>query len=252
MNIPMIRYMIRSLLILRYHFHRITRTGSFGTDAAAPIELPYRETGNPVKDGLFRHHVKQFHESSCSVASVVNVVNTLLELNHSLPSPPLTQQKILETVRTAHWKERMEPGGYRGRRGLPIHVLGEITRSALQTYTIPVASIETVQAGRENPEKFQNTLEKRLVEFETQGRCILIAHFDQGSFVRDLNIPHISPVGGFDPHTRKVVLLDVDPSQKKPYAVSFSRFCSGIFTHYHYMFRPFGYGRGGYIYIKLP
>ena len=251
MNIFIIRYLIRSFLNLRYHFHKLTRTGTFGREEAVLLEAPYQETGNLVKDGLFRHHVKQFHESSCSVASVVNVLNALLDCNHSLPNPPLTQHDILERVRTAYWKERMGPNGYKGKRGLPLNVLGEITRSALETYAIPFASVETVCAASEAPDAFQKTLLARLEEFETRGSCILIAHFDQGSFLRELNIPHISPVGGFDLQTRRVTMLDVDPSQEKPYQISFSCFYTGISTHYYHMFRPFGYGRGGYIYIKL-
>ncbi|WP_022665584.1 phytochelatin synthase family protein [Desulfospira joergensenii] len=251
MKILILKYLVRSVLILRYHFHKLTRTGTFGSDGAIPMEACCKKTDNPIKEGLFRHHVKQFHESSCSVASVVCVVNTLLERNGSLPDPPLTQQDILERVRTAHWKERMGPNGYRGKRGLPLDILGNITRSALETYRIPYASIETVGAGSENSKHFEKTLRKRLEEFETLGNSIIIAHFDQGSFLRELNIPHISPVGGFDLQTGRVTLLDVDPSQIEPYEISFARFCKGISTHYYHMFRLFGYGRGGYIHIRL-
>jgi len=58
-------------------------------------------------------------------------------------------------------------------------------------------------------------------------------------------------VGGFDPVTQRVTLLDVDPSLPLPYRISFDTFYKGISTNYNHVFKPFGYGRGGYVYIQL-
>ena len=245
-------YIMRGYLYLRYFFHKMTRTGTFGRQLADPIPDPHRVTGNRLKDGLFRHHVKQFHESSCSVASVVCVVNAILKKSNRLTHAPITQQEILETVKSAHWKERMGDSGYKGRRGLPLPVLGQVVKASLDAYDIPYHLVEIVQArGGEKTRAIRASLLSRLEQFETQGNCLIIAHFDQGCFVRELNIPHISPVGGFDPATRKVTLLDVDPSQPHPYQISFDTFYKGIASHYNYVFTHFGYGRGGYIYIQL-
>ena len=70
------------------------------------------------------------------MASVVCVVNVLRE-RYGCPGPTVTQQAILEKVRTAHWKERMEPGGYKGRRGLPLAVLAQVVQDSLRAYGIP-------------------------------------------------------------------------------------------------------------------
>lgn len=247
-----LKYIMRGYLYLRYFFHRITRTGAFGLNRANIILTPHKETKNALKDALFHHHVKQFHESSCSVASVVSVVNAILEKDKPLSNCPITQQEILEKVKAAHWKERMETNGYKGRRGLPLEVLGQVVKASLEAYEINYHSLEVVQArGGGDPSLPRASLLSRLKQFETQGDCLIIAHFDQGCFVQELNIPHISPVGGFDPFTHKVTLLDVDPSQPHPYQISFDRFYKGISTHYNYVFKHFGYGRGGYIYVRL-
>ncbi len=247
------RYIMRSYLYLRFYFHKITRTGTFGPSRADYILTPYKSTGNPLKNALFRHHVKQFHESSCSVASVVCVINSILQKNQPLNLPPITQQEILEKVRAAHWKERMGENGYKGRRGLPLTVLAQVVKASLDTYDIGYRSVETVQAqrGGGSSRPIRETLLSRLTQFETQGNCLIIAHFDQGSFVQELNIPHISPVGGFDPDTRQVTLLDVDPFQPHPYQICFDTFYKGISTNYNHMFKYFGYGRGGYIFVHI-
>ena len=245
-------YLMRSVLYLRFFFHKLTATRAFGPrQARYEIMIP-KIQDNSIKAGLYRHHVKQFHESSCSVASVACVVNTLLEDQGRLPEKPVTQQDLLNRVTAAHWKQRMGPDGYRGRRGLPLPVLGQVVTASLKVFNISHQGIEVVPATRDpaRAADFCQTLRFRLDRFDRQGDGIIIAHFDQGSLVPDLNIPHISPVGGFDSATDKVTLLDVDTSQPYPYTVSFNSFYRAISTNYLHLFHLFGYGRGGYIYIK--
>jgi hypothetical protein len=253
MDLRILKYIMQGCLSLRYFFHKITRTGAFGMNRAEKMHSPHKKSKNVLKDALFRHHVKQFHESSCSVASVVSVVNAILEKEHALTRGPVTQQEILEKVTAAHWKERMGVNGYKGRRGLPLAVLGQVVIASLDAYGIGYHSLEIVQArgGKTASSPIRTTLLSRLNRFEIRGDCLIIAHFDQGCFLEELNIPHISPVGGFDPVTRKVTLLDVDPSQPHPYQISFDRFYKGISTHSNHLFKPFGNGRGGYVYIQL-
>ena len=245
-------YLMRCVLYLRFFFHKLTATGSYGRSRARRASLAPIGHGNPVKAGLYRHYVKQFHESSCSVASVACVVNTLLENQGRLPKKHVTQQDLLNRVTAAHWKERMGPDGYQGRRGLPLPVLGQVVKASLDVFNIDYQDVQVVQATRD-PSKvadFCQTLKFRLDRFERTGDGIIMAHFDQGSLVTDLNIPHISPVGGFDPDTGDVTILDVDSSQPYPYTVSFNRFYRAISTNYLHLFHLFGYGRGGYIYVK--
>ena len=80
---------------------------------------------------------------------------------------------------------------------------------------------------------------------------MLIAHFDQGAFVPELNIPHISPVGGYDDITDRVTVLDVDRYQSGPYSIPFERFYRGISKPYALPFRLLGLSNGGYVYIQL-
>ncbi|MBU1195516.1 MAG: phytochelatin synthase family protein [Proteobacteria bacterium] len=249
----LLKWVIRPYLYFQYLFSKFARTGAFGKDHAEYMTAPYQNTGNSVKDGLFRHHVKQFHESSCSVASVVSVINTLLESQGKLTGLPLTQHDLLETVRAAHWKERMGKDGYKGRRGLPLEVLGQVVKASLDVHKIQYRSVEIVQTlkNRKKSVQIKQDLKTRLERFEKQGDSIIIAHFDQGSFLPELHIPHISPVGGFDPASESVTILDVDSTQDYPYKVSLETFYKGVSYDYNYMFRRYGYGEGGYVFIQL-
>lgn len=246
------RIIIHTYFYIPYFFHKITATGAFGRPEAEYINGSEQTGGNPLKAALLKHHVKQYHEASCSVATIVSVVNALRE-DQFANQTPVSQADILEKVRTAHWKERMSDKGHDGRRGLPLELLGEIVKRSLDEYGIKYKTVETVEALKNSgeSEKIVKELRNRLLDFETNGNCLIIAHFDQGAFLRTLNIPHISPVGGYDPETGDVTILDVDPQQEKPYKITFDTFCKGLFSNYHNILRPFGYKSGGYVFIKL-
>lgn len=243
-------YIVRPYLVIRYFFHWATRTGSFGPSQAKQIlSFTGLSRGQSLQAALLRHHVKQYHESSCSVASVVCVVNVLRE-RYGCPGPTVTQQAILEKVRTAHWKERMGPDGYKGRRGLPPGVLTAVVQDSLMAYDVPFKKVEIIQGALTQGREKQQII-RHLKNFQFLDNCLIIAHFDQGTFIKELNIPHISPVGGFDPSTGFVSILDVDPGQKLAYDIPFNRFYKGIATRYSGVFRPFGYDRGGVVVIHL-
>jgi len=246
------RSLIHAYLYVPYGFRKISGTGAFGRNRAEYIYGSIPSADNKLKTALIRHHVKQFHGSSCSVATVVSVVNALRELQFDTPVP-ITQIDILEKVRTAHWKERMSKNGHNGRRGLPLPVLGDVVKGSLDTYEIDYAAVETVKPPRDPEASVQTryVLRRRLDDFETKGDCLIIAHFDQGVYVPALNIPHISPVGGVDTDTGRVIVLDVDISQQYPYKITFDTFYKGISKNYHHILRPFGYDKGGYVFIKL-
>ena len=245
-------YIVRVYLAIRYFLHWATGTGSFGPGQAQHI-TPSAELSKEqsLRAALLRHHVKQYHESSCSVASVVAVVNVLRE-RYGRSGPTVTQQSILEKVRTAHWKERMGPDGYNGRRGLPLAVLRDVVQDSLKAYGIPFKRVEMIK-GDLGPGKarVRQLILGDLKKFQSLDNCLIIAHFDQGTFIKEMNIPHISPVGGFDPSTDLVTILDVDPDQRQAYNIPFDRFYKGIATGYAGVFRPFGYDRGGVVVIHL-
>jgi len=246
------RIIIHTFFHMLYFFHKITGTGAFGRREAEYISDPIQTGVNQLKAALLKHHVKQCHEASCSVATVVSVVNAIREKQGD-NFIQTSQMDILERVRTVKWKERMSEKGDNGKRGLPLPLLGEIVKSSLDTYGIKYKTIETIETRKNSSlsEKIKEDLRNRLIDFETKGDCLIIAHFDQGAFLRTLNIPHISPVGGFDMTSGDVTILDVDPEQERPYKITFDTFCKGIFSNYHHVLKPFGYKSGGYIFIKL-
>ena len=205
---------------------------------------------HPLKQALWKNYVRQYHEASCSVASVATVVNTLREVLRGEPSE-ITQMDLLDKVPAGNWKKRMSPGGDNGKRGLPLALFGEVVEESLAAFEIPVAGVETVSLREGSAREAMETLKRWLHGFETQGDGLIIAHFDQGAFLPELNIPHISPVGGYDAETFRVTILDVDRFQPAPYSISFERFLRGVSRPYLFPFRLRGLKTGGYVHIRL-
>lgn len=248
----LLRNLIRPYLYARYGFHRLTASGSFRRDRRRCVENAPDPAWAPLKQALWHCHVKQFHESSCSVASVVTVINAIRR-SRGETTKPVGQREILERVTTGHWKARMQPGGYRGRRGLPLPLLARVVEDSLAVYGVGHQGVTYVHTPRETPRHapLRSTLRQRLRGFDTRGDGLVIAHFDQGTLVPTLNIPHISPVGAFDAGRDRVTILDVDPEETNFYEVDFEAFFEAISTDYHQAFKAFGYGSGGYVYIRL-
>ena len=248
----LLRNLIRLYFYTRYGFHRVTGTGAFRDGCAKYLNGGVQPQWTPLKQAIWKTHVKQFHESSCSVASVVACINAVRSLTDGAAAP-VSQSDILDRVTTGHWKERMSDGGYRGRRGLPLPLLGRVVKDSFEAYGIRFQDVDVVQAPKNAFKRspVESALKKRLRDFDRFGNGLIIAHFDQGSLVPTLNIPHISPVGAYDAVADRVTVLDVDPEQKSPYEVDFDTFYQGLASDYHRVLAAFGYGSGGYVHVRL-
>lgn len=252
-HMNLFRTLILPYLQIQYAVHKMVGTGVFGSAGAHYIDPETQFGQNLLKNALIKHHVRQYHEASCSVASVATMINALQERQGTSSDKPLTQMDILDRVPTANWKKRMSPEGDNGKRGLPLFVLGDVVKGSLDAFGVSYRSVETIQTTKDpkKAESLKKDLLARLYEFDPLGKSVIIAHFNQGIFVKALQIPHISPVGGFDIKTKTVTMLDVDYLQEKPYQISFDTFYNGISNDYNKLFRSFGFGSGGYVYVRL-
>ncbi len=247
----LLRSVLFAWLRLCHLFERAARRGAFGRPGVQPLPDTCPPTDNHLKRALWKHYVRQFNAASCSVATVATVINALLESGGRL-THPVTQAELLDTVRTANWKQRMSPAGDHGRRGLPLPLLARIVESSLKAYGIAYRSLEVLQAVKPPRQagRIQQALAGHLAAFESRGDRVVIAHFDQGEVLRTLHIPHISPVGAFDARAGKVSVLDVDPEAPGPYRVSLGIFYRSLSADYNPLFRKFGYGSGGCVIIR--
>lgn len=202
---------------------------------------------------LLKYYVKQFNGAACSVATAATVLNTARTLTMDSAEPaPLTQHEILDAVQAADWKERIVPTKHKRSRGVPIIELFEAIEGSLKHYRIPYDTVELVHLRQTDasPADEKETLFNRLVALEESGIHFIIGHFNQGIFLPEMHIPHISPVGAFNIRDKEVLVLDVDKDGPGPYWVSFETFYDGLASDYGGRIKKYGYDTGGYVWIE--
>lgn len=226
-----------------------------------PVSIPhssFHSTGASPSDSVFQAlqsaFTVQFNEAACSVASMATVLKAARVMQgQDVNSVPITQEEILNRVRAANWAERISPKGHQNRRGLPVDMLGLAAEEAFTRFQVPVVSMQAVPlfGTSFNPEESKKQLFQRLSDFQNSTCHLLIAHFNQGVFIKGLHLPHISPIGNVDVKQKMVCILDVDPDIREPYWVSYETFWKGISWRYNGVLRRHGYDGGGYIWIQL-
>jgi len=208
---------------------------------------------HPVSQALASSFAYQFNEAACSVASVSTILNAAnLILDQKSVSSRITQQEILKRVDVANWSARVSPEGFRNRRGLPVDSLGMVVKKTFEEYEIPCSSLVTTPLiGSSRSDAVKKELFQKLAHFQYHRNCFLIAHFNQGVFLKGLHLPHISPVMSVDMENKMVCILDVDPEVSEPYWVSFDNFWKAVSWRYDGILRRHGYESGGYVWIQL-
>ncbi len=203
--------------------------------AEAPRAVPLsrdhaylQDPAHPAPDywALAPYYAPQFNDMSCSAAAVTAVVNGALRAGRLLGNEErnVTQQALLDKVRTHRWKERVNKGGWHGAYGLTLEQLRDVTRDALVAYGAASVEVQSVDASATNAEgeaglaAFRRVLEGN----ERSASDFVLVHFVQDGLTGAPGGPyaHISPVGAYDAERRRVLVMDVDREWYEPYWVA--------------------------------
>lgn len=239
-----------------HRYNRRMRRLWAGIPPVQPLSLPavfLQKQKNAIFDVLKPYWVRQFNDAACSVASVATVLNAVrvVGLPEARELPPITQADLLDRVDILHWKARVSRRGYQHSRGLTLSMLRQAMQGALDVYGVPYVRVDAVPLPTppDPGGSAVNRLRQDLHTLQSSRFCFIIAHFNQGMFTGDIHLPHISPVGAYDPETDHVLVMDVDPEQQAPYWVPFNLFCDGLASDFNGILTKFGYTGGGYIWI---
>lgn len=226
--------------------------GPMGTPYATPLWQSHeylQSTKNAAPDfwKLISHYTGQDSSYTCSVAAVAIVLNAMertridLQANHT----NFLQAKLIDDVKAAHWKERVNPGGWQGRVGLTLTELEEVVKGALNTYRIKdwtASSYPFKSADPNNLAKLRTILEAN----EASADDFVIIHFLQDKITDDPGGPyaHISPIGAYDAASGRALVLDVDREYYGPYWVGVEQLLTALSAS------TSAYGHGGVLIVR--
>lgn len=150
---------------------------------------------------LYDQFALQKTDASCSLASVTMVVNAI---QHSRGQPTWSQEAILTIVDDPEWAYDTRDGG----DGISLEKLGHYLALALHAIDIPYTEIEVVHVHQDTPDDRQD-----FRDAITASHTFVLANFEDRLILPiDFYVGHISPVGGYDADTQRILLMDVDKS----------------------------------------
>jgi len=160
---------------------------------------------------LSPYYAGQSTDSACSVAAVAMVVNALRGLPPHASEPLVTQKALLVAAASPGWSEETAEGG----PGVTWQeLLGYLARS-IEAYRL-AADVEILKPADASQATLAS-MRELLAENEASDRDIALVYFNQGVLTGDWDGPHISPIGAYDPDSRRVLIMDVDRKWYVPY-----------------------------------
>ena len=167
-------------------------------------------------------YVPQATDAACSVASITITLNALRGLPTLAADPIITQEKLLEKVADEKWVAATARGGF----GVTWAELEQHLLQSLRVYQVP-AGLEVWRPSDSSAATLER-LREILTDNEQSSDDIIIGVFDQGVLTGDTNVGHVSPIGAYDQHTRRVLVMDTDREWYVPYWISDERFLEAM------------------------
>lgn len=205
--------------------------------AAVPFDAAVDSGVAQGKLGLLaQQFVRQETDASCSVASVTTILNAVLAYRHRTP---VTQQQVVAADSTGHWATATATADS---QGVTLDQLGLFAMQAFYAAGIKRVGVD-VNHVRDQGETTVNQLVAVLDKLETtDDDYFVIVNFLQSAYFKDGDpIGHMSAVGAFDLAHERVLVLDVDPREVRPYWVSLQQFVAGMQTSDDETGEPRGY-----------
>lgn len=178
---------------------------------------------------MSHYYLVQRNGTSCSLATATMILNTVRDIqSHQRLDKPATQNEVLEMVNNPLWDAATADDG----PGVTLEQCGQLLKEMFAAYNIKGVSVEIVYVN-DKSETMRKTIHQDLVDINNanNGTTLLALNFDDRTFINfDIDVGHISPVGGYDPVTGLVLILDVDREWTGPYWISEETMLDGMNT----------------------
>lgn len=178
---------------------------------------------------LSPYYIVQRNGTSCSLATATMILNAVREVKtQSYLANPATQNEVLEMVNDPLWDNATIDAG----PGVTLEQFARFLKEMFQAYQIDGVSVEAVYVKDKSPE-MRKILHQDLMDLANEDKVttFLALDFDDRTFIgANIDMGHISPVGGYDPKTGLVLILDVDREWTGPYWISEETVLQGLNT----------------------
>ena len=175
------------------------------------------------------YYTVQRNNTSCSLATAVMLLNGVKAIQaHTHLDTPSTQNEVLETVKDPFWDSATADDG----PGVSLDEFGQLLEKMFAAYKVENVAVEVVHV-EDKSEKTRQQIHNDLMSLSNEERVttLLALNFDDRCYINSTeDVGHVSPVGGYDPHSGLVLVLDVDREWTGPYWITEETLLNGLNT----------------------
>ena len=157
-------------------------------------------------------YIAQDTDSACSAASIAILLNALRGVPPRADVDLVTQTGLRARLGDARWTAETAQDG----SGVTFAEFVKAVTESLHTYGFANDEIQVFKPANASHESLAR-LQHLLGANEHSGKDIALLYFNQGVLTGDWDGPHVSPIGAYDAHRGRVLVMDVDRRFYVPY-----------------------------------
>jgi phytochelatin synthase len=215
---------------------------------AIPIEQATRFLRtHPAPDywAISPFYISQDTDSACSAASIAILLNALRGVPPRADVDLVTQAGLRARLGDARWTLETAQDG----SGVTFAEFVKVVTESLHTYGLANDEIQVFKPSNASNDSLAK-LQHLLAANEHSGKDIALLYFNQGVLTGDWDGPHVSPIGAYDAHRGRVLVMDVDRRFYVPYWSPLRKVLESMLKPAPARFGPLAGETGGIVWVR--
>lgn len=190
-------------------------------------------------------YIAQDTDGACSAASIAILLNALRGVPQRGDVDLVTQTGLRARLGDAHWTAETAQDG----SGVTFAEFVKVVTESLHAYGFANDEIQVLKPANASNESLAR-LQHLLGANEHSGKDIALLYFNQGVLTGDWDGPHISPIGAYDAHRGRVLVMDVDRRFYVPYWSPIQKMLESMLKPAPASFGPLAGETGGIVWVR--
>jgi Phytochelatin synthase len=190
-------------------------------------------------------YIAQDTDSACSAASIAILLNALRGVPPRADVDLITQAGLRAQLGDARWAAETAQDG----SGVTFAEFVEVVTESLHKYGFANDEIQVFKPHTASDESLAR-LQRLLGANERSSKDIALLYFNQGVLTGDWDGPHISPIGAYDAHRGRILVMDVDRRFYVPYWSPIRKVLGSMLKPAPANFGPLAGETGGIVWVR--